>query len=536
MVKHEIHVQGVDMVGKTQLAPVLLQMPDTSFPAHFLQDLGHPSQPPVSATKTVVTSETSPGTLFQPVQRIVHLAMVQLNCDTLGFPPVAPTRVVSAGLVIRRVYRRPGVDGHKAVDEIKAPPFGWMRCPKGKFEWSRLDSDHVKLDPDPSKRQQLKSGWADLDQRLAAMNLSEAKTEVFTPAFVAPPEVCAAFGQTIVYALVPTASSEVSDTPPSPPSYDDNELSDSLPSLLKSGSPTTILLGQPVDARWMSDDFLWARFPPPDSTKPDQPDGKVTQFHTFSTTLRMLQGVFGAFDGSGNGTAILKVLDRHTVTQDGKSVAMGKFYANAASKLLNTEPAASSGFDMPTHWDSLNDQDESDLLKCIKIKLKDDFPNSSVPAPQGRFQDSTRLYTVRIFLRVKPENPECPMQLIWSHPSKPFRIAAWYESGGRPHPPIALPDPKDLKNLAQPNASFHVPAGLMGALQGSSLSSMMKGGKGGGGIKIDWICGFSIPLITICAFFVLNIFFSLLAIIFFWLPFFKICIPIPVPKPSDGGN
>ena len=37
-------------------------------------------------------------------------------------------------------------------------------------------------------------------------------------------------------------------------------------------------------------------------------------------------------------------------------------------------------------------------------------------------------------------------------------------------------------------------------------------------------------LITICAFIVLNIFLSLLNIIFFWLPFVKICVPFPRKK------
>ena len=51
------------------------------------------------------------------------------------------------------------------------------------------------------------------------------------------------------------------------------------------------------------------------------------------------------------------------------------------------------------------------------------------------------------------------------------------------------------------------------------------------GWTIGWICSFSIPIITLCAFIVLNIFLSLLNIIFFWLPFLKICIPIPKSKP-----
>jgi hypothetical protein len=45
--------------------------------------------------------------------------------------------------------------------------------------------------------------------------------------------------------------------------------------------------------------------------------------------------------------------------------------------------------------------------------------------------------------------------------------------------------------------------------------------------KFGMICGFSIPLITICAFIVLQIFLVLLHLAFFWLPFIRICIPFP---------
>jgi len=57
-----------------------------------------------------------------------------------------------------------------------------------------------------------------------------------------------------------------------------------------------------------------------------------------------------------------------------------------------------------------------------------------------------------------------------------------------------------------------------------------------GGLNLSWICSFNIPIITICAFFVLNIFLSLLNIVFFWLPFVKICIPIPSAAVSKVGG
>ena len=44
---------------------------------------------------------------------------------------------------------------------------------------------------------------------------------------------------------------------------------------------------------------------------------------------------------------------------------------------------------------------------------------------------------------------------------------------------------------------------------------------------VGMVCSFSIPIITIVALILLIIFVKLLDIIFFWMPFFQICLPLP---------
>jgi len=61
------------------------------------------------------------------------------------------------------------------------------------------------------------------------------------------------------------------------------------------------------------------------------------------------------------------------------------------------------------------------------------------------------------------------------------------------------------------------------------LKQLMDGNVGPE-VGIGMVCSFSIPIITICALLVLMIFLMLLNIIFFWLPFFKICFPVPELK------
>lgn len=544
MVTHDILVQGVSMTGTEQKKPVILQMHDDDFPGRFLQDLASPNATPISST-SVVNTASQP--LYQPVQRMLTVALVDLNCNSLGYPRVDPTRILSAGLVIRRVFRARGNTAGTTIEEYDTLS-AWMRSPQGQFSWNKLPRNQENWDPDPTKRPQLNSGQAALDSQLAQLSLAVANTESTTPAFVAPPATCAALGRTVVYAVIPTASSEVSDTPPnSPPSISQPGLLSSLPALLRSSQhsstkPSTPTPPPTVDYRWMSDEFLNVVYPPTLSTASPPaaptPNPNVAQFQGFTTALRMLDTVFGAFDGTAEGNAILSLLNQHNVTfSDNSTQAMGAFYQQAKTTLLDfgAYPTASPNaptMQMPTSWDSLSDSDQSALLAALTAALTPKSQN--MLSPQGRYQDCTRHYKLRMFFRIKSESPTCPPELVWSHYSDPFRIAPWYATGLRTHAPIPLADPtSDFVKNAKPNCTFQVPGNLMSAMQGTSMSGLMNGSGGGGGLSLGWICGFNIPLITICAFFVLNIFLSLLNIIFFWLPFIKICIPFPSVSTSS---
>ena len=462
---------------------------------------------------------------------MTHLALVQLNCQSVGFPRLDPKRIESAGLVIRRVPI-----GSNGTDDLSALASPWYKDSNGQFSWVYGDSNHEDDDPDPSRRPLPYSGQPALDQILAAKTLASANTEVYTPAFVAAPDVCNAAQRTLAYAVIPTASSEMSSQAPPPPQYQSSDLVSALPTLLKAGTHAAPQAGVSVDYQYMSDDYAKAN--------------NASDFTIFSTTLRMLSTVFGAFENTPEATNLLGILNQHFVTiQIGAPefpefipFPMGVFYQQAAAALIdydkNADPTQTAPrITMPIAWECLTVPVQDQIVAALAAILAK--RSALTLTPEGRFQDASRLYRLRMFFRVKSDHPGCPPQLVWSCYSDPFRIAAWHESSGRVVPPVVLPDPTDpnflqgLKN--KPNSSFAVPAGLMNSMQGVTLDGLSKGSGGGGpGISLNWICGFSIPLITICAFFVLNIFLSLLNIIFFWLPFIKICIPFPIPAPSGS--
>ncbi|HTT63975.1 MAG TPA: hypothetical protein VMG35_19120 [Bryobacteraceae bacterium] len=538
MVRHNVAVSGVNLAGVAQSKPVLLQINDDEFPKGFLQELGAIPSPSTGVSGTnarrithLPTAPAIPVTLYQPVQRVTHLALVQLACESVGYPRLDPRRVESAGLVIRRVPQWNGVNNLAGL----ASP--WVSDSNGQFSWILADPNRADDDPDPTRRPSPQTGQPALNQMLAAQTLAAAYTEINTPAFVAAPDVCNAAQRTLVYAVIPTASSESSSQAPPPPAYEKSTLLQALPTLLKAGPHASPQADQPVNYQWMSDDFAKAH--------------NGSDFLIFSNTLRMMYTVFGVFDGNADAQSLLGILNRRSVTvADGNGgytqVPMGQFYQTAAATLIdydqNADPTQSAPqITMPLSWDFLSVDDQNQVAAEAAKLLAG--RSAMTLTPQGRFQDASRLYRLRLFFRIKSENPGCPPQLVWSCYSDPFRIAAWHESSGRVVPPVVLPDPTDpnvLKSLKnKPNCAFAVPAGLMNSMQGVTLSGLSSGaGGGGGGINLNWICGFSIPLITICAFFVLNIFLTLLNIVFFWLPFIKICIPFPFSPPpgAQTGN
>jgi hypothetical protein len=489
-----------------QGAPVLLERTDQDFLNAVLDQLGDAGKRADLASDLAKTREAD-GTLklFQPVHRTFHLAVLEVSCDTPGSPRLDPQKIDSAGLVVRRVAGR----GPAAGTE------GWMKAGKKLRGWVRLGPGEEALDPEPPRRRAalnsgLRSGHPEIDRRLAILHgASEPAEESAVTLFVAPPEVCKAAGKTFIYGLVPLTSSERSETPVSPAPLDAKTVGDQLSVLFKATSKNTSYswLGKTLTA---------------DSAAGS--GGLKTDFETLNTCLQQLHLQLDAIDGEGS--EVRRVLDRIPLPYGNSTKPAGQVLADAAEALLLRTGKVTS-VTMPDAWPALAADVRQSLLTAAQAAMGKRL--GELTAGEGRFDRPTRRYQVRAFVRVKCDDG-CPPKLVWSAPSEPFLIAPWFDAGAAPPTRITLPDFRDRKALRKlkPNVAFVMPDGLKEMIDGSDLKGLMDGKKGLG-IGIQWICGFNIPLITLCAFFVLNIFFSLLNIVFFWFPFLKICIPFPVP-------
>ncbi len=125
---------------------------------------------------------------------------------------------------------------------------------------------------------------------------------------------------------------------------------------------------------------------------------------------------------------------------------------------------------------------------------------------------------------------------VISAPSRPFRLGSFFDPEATVRPlQIRLPLDTSIAGLRKfPKAVSMLVSNKLrrqvARAQSASLEDLDEGDIDGDepSWSLGMICSLSIPIITICAFILLMIFVQLLNIVFWWLPFFKICLPIPV--------
>ncbi|HVG38306.1 MAG TPA: hypothetical protein VM870_03400, partial [Pyrinomonadaceae bacterium] len=514
-------------------APTILERTDQNFIEAILGELGRENGPQSIGKVVGPQDGRTVLKLFQPVHRTFHVALLDVCCDTFGRPRLDPRRIESAGLVVRRL----AVD-EQSVAEVKPvlnPEVreAWMQAGPALRGWIRLPPSQSaeELDPDPERRPRaLKAGHPEIDRLLGLLpnrpSVTESESESVSPLFVAPPEVCAAAGRTILYGLIPLASTELSETPKATPPFDPNKVREHLSGFLRSGVNNSFdQLSGVTFSFALAQQML-------ETESADAP----SQFGRFLTMLRQLAFEFNAF-GETPDEAVHLYRELNTINlsfNDGLTLRpAGDFLKDAFQVLIQNEAAADGRptVMMPDAWPALPAQTGERILARVTAAMGARL--NAIKPQEGRFDDLTQQYRLRAFVRVRRPDG-CPPQIIWSDYSNPFTIAPWYESNrGLPPVQVALPNvlnKEALKSL-KPNVAFAVPKELFNFLQKNDPQKLVKGEGSGEGLDfgMDWICGFNIPIITLCAFIVLNIFLQLFNLIFQWLIFIKICIPFPKP-------
>lgn len=182
--------------------------------------------------------------------------------------------------------------------------------------------------------------------------------------------------------------------------------------------------------------------------------------------------------------------------------------------------------------------EDPELRKVINGALEslestEQLPDELTPPLTEARDDESSGWTYVV--RCVYERPHCPPpdRREVSTSSRPFRMASFFDAEAPAREmSITLPGASvaELRNSSQ-SVTMHFTKELRKQaqrVQDLSLDALDNGEIGSApGVNIGMICSLSIPIITICALILLLIIVTVLNIVFWWLPFFKICFPLP---------
>jgi len=501
MVMHAIELNGAfpGTANTDRARPTVLELGEQSFlPSLFKRLQTAAGRAALRGQQAATRRDDGTLRLFQPVHRLFNVALLDVSCAELGSPRLDPGKIVSSGLVVRRVARA-GLEGWMHDNGSVA---GWKPVPR--------NLDGYDVDPALRRRRRLGSNHRVLG-RAEAHDPAAGWLEQYTSLFPAPPEVAGASGRTFVYGMVPLSSTERVEGAAAPAApFSREDIRTRLPPLLRTGDDSRPGL-------------------PPTGTVIARSMRQDPTAEPLFRVLRYLANECGLYTGADGSAELGRALA--AIPLAGGST-LGRFLEQAHDILLGSPedpdnpPPAATSITTPSAWPSIGAGVGNGIVAAIERAMQSRW--ARMAAPEARYDGAEHRYVLQCFVRVESE-PGCPPRTLWTQPTEPFEIVPWYESSDAPPTVIELPDvTRDALKKLKPNVAFKVPESLQKIMDNLNVKGLMDGEEPA---KSTWgfgmICSFSIPLITICAFIVLQIFIGLLNLAFWWTAFIRICIPFP---------
>lgn len=149
--------------------------------------------------------------------------------------------------------------------------------------------------------------------------------------------------------------------------------------------------------------------------------------------------------------------------------------------------------------------------------------------------DADTLYEIRCYVRRhkvgcprRDEKPDCPGELVWSAAAESYKLAAPSDLIGTSQRPVTVQMPNLEELAAQVKGLPLKKFSPVKVVQPQGLKFAVSDGKPKGGeVGPQQVCFISIPLITIVALFVFNLFLPIVVFLFnlYFLLALKFCIP-----------
>lgn len=484
---------------------------DTDFLDRFQDDL---VSPPVNQFAWEAEDQTA-GVLKlrRPLHRTFHIVAAEVGCRVPGTPAVAPGKVASAGFVLR--YRDAN-GAEQGFQLVRGRPAGWQKVEAGR-------------DPDAARALR---GYGVGPGPVASKSYTGEEVHPLHATCVKPGTERS---HTILFGYLPIGGAEF--TPGTEPAPATSDMQDEL--------------------TWPFGLLGYSGGPPPWTIDTErQLDGANLQA-PFAAFLRLVLGRYRLADpaarASAENAALMTLLDSvyfFSGSPTGSAQAIRAYAAQHRTISVATWLGQSGTTDMllkvlgpadpkqPVPAASLGlgnvsllvpEQTAAALRAALQVRLAAAWQQTASQWPVQKHQAAKQRYYVLPFARtVRPDGCE---RIYWGQPSREFLLAATFDPEATRPVLIQMPDISDATRGIARGASFAMPkklANFMNAMTGKDRAQDVVDGKDpSGSLDFDFICSFSIPAITICAMFILTIIISLLNIVFFWLPFVKICLPVP---------
>jgi hypothetical protein len=442
----------------------------------------------------------TPIKLFQPAHARYYLVTASLVCRRYGHPDhtVAAARDETVAFLLRRLSPR----GPAPIDPADPATFlehGWIPAgPAGSWQLAGAATalpGEARLPLFP-----ITSARAGERRRLLAGLVPVSRRETFEPAAVVAPG--AAAGSPDPLAVLADTRFRMLET-----------VVAGLQMILVTGAAAELALVHEslfftmVDlARWLGEHFPGALAEGSTvlASSLDQKFGTTTWRHALGVAL------------AGEATAGFQEGDDEPAPVAGMSV----FSILPAIAALGVEPFEPAGPAMfptqTTFFDAAR--------KALPAAGSAPLVSEKAPATAG-----PAVYVTRC-LYERPHCPPAERQRL-SAPSRAFSLAPFYDPDAPARPVrIVLPvdtSPAGLRKFPR-NVSTVLSAELRKQMQRATEDTLRDGSVGAAPpISFGMVCQLSVPIIAICALILLMIIVAVLNIIFFWVPLFKICAPVP---------
>jgi len=205
---------------------------------------------------------------------------------------------------------------------------------------------------------------------------------------------------------------------------------------------------------------------------------------------------------------------------------------NSQYKFINLPGKNSNAF--MEYFLYISNSDAREFRSLLSQRVMDNAFSLAKEIPVPKFQQGEDdLYQIVPFVRAKDDNGK--ERIYWSDSnvsSEKFRVAAPFDANASRPSVIQMPSLSDLRSGLAKGASMITPPDTFNLLNALKLKKgaseeVVPDPLPEGGTGIQWICSFSLPVITLVAMILLMIMVSLLNMIFFWLPWVKIWLPFP---------